>query len=225
MAAIGVVSLLVIPACSNHAIARVLALISTGSVMNENRVVRPYKMIPMSNKLGKVSSNRIPPSNTQVTHLDEKLTIYMTEIEVFYKGESVGFVQITVDHAGGEITPVNNHGHGQICEGCGVICKNEDHDVPYWVPDDNAGLLTSETETGTCSICGDTVSRYIEGTATYPNVFYLLDVLMPENDVEKAYMVVQIFQIVSCVILVRRFLAILGVAGLLKMVSFWVSKL
>ena len=37
---------------------------------------------------------------------------------------------------------------------------------------------------------------------------------------EKAYMVVQIFQIVSCIILVRGFLAILGVAGLLKIVSF-----
>lgn len=37
---------------------------------------------------------------------------------------------------------------------------------------------------------------------------------------KKPYMVVQIFQIVSCIILVRRFLAILGVAGLLKIVSF-----
>jgi hypothetical protein len=42
---------------------------------------------------------------------------------------------------------------------------------------------------------------------------------------KKAYIVVQIFQIVSCIILVRRFLAILGVAGLLKIVRFWVSKL
>ena len=42
---------------------------------------------------------------------------------------------------------------------------------------------------------------------------------------KKAYMVVQIFQFVSCMILVRHFLAILGVAGLLKIVSFWVSKL
>lgn len=109
---------------------------------------------------------------------DEKLTIYMTEVEVFYKGESAGFVKITVDHAGGEITPVNNHGHGQICDGCGVICKNEDHDVEYWVPNDDAGLLTSETETGTCSVCGDTVSRYIEGTATYPNVFATSEILV-----------------------------------------------
>ena len=42
---------------------------------------------------------------------------------------------------------------------------------------------------------------------------------------EKPYMVVQIFQFVSCMILVRRFLAIFGVAGLLKIVRFWVSKL
>ena len=42
---------------------------------------------------------------------------------------------------------------------------------------------------------------------------------------KKPYMVVQIFQFVSCIILVRRFLAILGVAGLLKIVRFWVSKL
>ena len=42
---------------------------------------------------------------------------------------------------------------------------------------------------------------------------------------KKAYMVVQIFQIDSCMILVWCFLAILGVAGLLKTVRFWVSKL
>ena len=42
---------------------------------------------------------------------------------------------------------------------------------------------------------------------------------------KKPYMVVQIFQFVSCMILVRHFLAVLGVAGLLKIVSFWVSKL
>lgn len=110
--------------------------------------------------------------------LDEPLTVYMTEVEVFYKGESAGFVQITVDHAGGEITPINNHHHGQICEGCGVICKNTAHNVKYWVPNDDAGLLTSETETGTCLVCGDTVSRYIDGTATYPQVFASADILV-----------------------------------------------
>jgi hypothetical protein len=110
--------------------------------------------------------------------LDEPLTIYTTEVEIFYKGDSAGFFEITVDHAGGEITPVNNHSHGQICAGCGVICKNESHDVPYWVPDGNAGLLTSETETGTCTTCGDTVSRYISGTATYPTVFATSEILV-----------------------------------------------
>lgn len=109
---------------------------------------------------------------------DQPLTVYMTEIEVFYKGESCGFMPITVTHAGGEIVPVNNHGHGQICAGCGVICKNENHSVPYWVPNGDASLLTSETETGTCSVCGDTVSRYIEGTATYTTIFADFDIIV-----------------------------------------------
>ena len=109
------------------------------------------------------------------------LSVYKSEIEIKYKGESCGFVQILVTHAGGEIVPVNDHSHGEICAGCGVICKNTKHKVPYWVPDGNASLLISETETGTCSVCGDTVSRYISGTATYSKVFadfsFLVDIL------------------------------------------------
>lgn len=109
---------------------------------------------------------------------DQPLTIYMTEIEVFYKGESCGFVPVTVTHAGGEIVPVNNHSHGQICDACGVICYNTDHDVTYWVPNGDAALVTSETETGTCTVCGDTVSRYIPGTATYTTIFAGYDILI-----------------------------------------------
>ncbi len=115
---------------------------------------------------------------TFTTEKDENLTVYMTEIEVFYKGESCGFVSVTVSHAGGEIVPVNNHHHGQICSACGVICKNESHDVPYWVPNGDATLVRSETETGTCSVCGDTVSQYIPGTATYQTIFADIDILV-----------------------------------------------
>lgn len=105
------------------------------------------------------------------------LSVYTSEIEIKYKGESCGFIQIQVTHAGGEIVPVNNHSHGEICAGCGVICKNAKHKVPYWIPDGNASLLISETETGTCSICGDTVSRYISGTATYSDIFANYDLI------------------------------------------------
>ena len=114
---------------------------------------------------------------TFTTEKTETLTVYMTEIEVFYKGESCGFIPVVVSHAGGEIVPVNNHSHGQICSACGVICKNESHDVPYWVPNGDATLVKSETETGTCTICGDTVSQYIEGTATYQTIFADIDIL------------------------------------------------
>jgi hypothetical protein len=126
--------------------------------------------------------------------LDQPLTVYMTEVEVFYKGESCGFTPITVTHAGGEIVPVNNHSHGQICAGCGQICKNESHSVPYWVPNDDAGLLTSETETGTCSVCGDTVSRYIDGTATYPQIFATSEILV--SLLSLVSMIVQAFALI-----------------------------
>lgn len=108
---------------------------------------------------------------------DPPLTVYITQVEVLYKGQSCGFVPVTVSHAGGEIVPVNNHSHGQICSACGVICYNTDHKVEYWVPNGDAGLITSETETGTCTVCGDTVSRYIEYTATYPTVFAGYDLI------------------------------------------------
>lgn len=108
---------------------------------------------------------------------DAPLTVYVTEVEVFYKGESCGFVPVTVSHAGGEIVPVNNHSHGQICSACGVICKNESHDVPYWVPNGDAALVRGETETGTCTICGDTVSQIIPGTATYATIFADIEIL------------------------------------------------
>ena len=108
---------------------------------------------------------------------DAPLTVYITEVEVFYKGESCGVVQVTVSHAGGEIVPVNNHTHGQICSACGVICKNESHDVPYWVPNGDASLVRGESETGTCTVCGDTVSQIIPGTATYITIFADIDIL------------------------------------------------
>ena len=114
---------------------------------------------------------------TFTTEKTETLTVYMTEIEVFYKGESCGFVTVTVSHAGGEIVPVNNHHHGQICSACGVICKNESHDVPYWVPNGDAALVRGETETGTCTVCGDTVSQIIPGTATYTTIFADIGIL------------------------------------------------
>ncbi|MBE6748966.1 MAG: hypothetical protein E7557_07030 [Ruminococcaceae bacterium] len=126
--------------------------------------------------------------------LEQQLTIYMSEVEVFYKGQSCGFIAINVSHHGGEITPVNHHTHGQICEGCGVICKNEEHSVPFWVPNGDAGLLTSETETGTCSVCGDKVSRYIEGTATYTTIFASSEILI--SLLSLVSMIVQAFALI-----------------------------
>ena len=115
---------------------------------------------------------------------NQPLTVYITEIEVFYKGESCGFLEnVKVSHLGsasGEIIYINNHHHGQICDVCGVTCKNESHEeyVDYWVPNGDASLLINETESGYCEKCGTRVSRYIEGTATYVTAFAEVDILV-----------------------------------------------
>ncbi len=114
---------------------------------------------------------------------DQPLTVYMTQIEVFYKGESCGFLDIVVKHLGsadGEIVYINNHHHGQICDVCGVTCYNESHEefVDYWVPNGDASLLVNETESGHCSKCDTRVSHYIEGTATYVTAFAEVDILV-----------------------------------------------
>ncbi len=125
----------------------------------------------------------------------DPLTIYMSEIEVFYKGESCGFASITVTHAGGaEIVSINNHNHGQICDGCGMVCNDEEHDVPFWVPNGNASLVTCETESGTCDVCGEKVSRYIEDTATYETIFADSEILL--TILSYVSMIVQAFALI-----------------------------
>lgn len=114
---------------------------------------------------------------------DQPLTVYITQIEVFYKGESCGFLDVSVDHLGSadnEIIYINNHHHGQICDVCGVTCKNESHEeyVDYWVPNGDASLLINETESGECSVCHTRVSRYIEDTATYSTAFAEVSILV-----------------------------------------------
>lgn len=111
--------------------------------------------------------------------LDQPLTVFITEIEVKYKGESCGFVPVVVrHHATGEFIPQNNHHHVKICDVCGVTCYNEEHTVEYWVPNGDASLIKSETESGFCTVCGDRVSRYIPETATYQTAFAEIPILV-----------------------------------------------
>lgn len=117
--------------------------------------------------------------NGQEYKEDQPLTVYVTEVEVLYKGESCGFVDIAVGHKGSDKKiPINNTHHGEICEVCGLTCKNEVHTVEYWTPNGDASLIMDETESGECSVCGDRVSRYIPGTATYITAFAEVDILV-----------------------------------------------
>lgn len=110
---------------------------------------------------------------------DQPLTVFITEIEVKYQGESCGFVPVVVrHHATGEFIPQNNHHHVKICDVCGVTCYNEEHSVDYWVPNGDASLIKSETESGFCTVCGDRVSQYIPNTATYQTAFAEIPILV-----------------------------------------------
>lgn len=110
------------------------------------------------------------------------------DITVYYKGVEVGEFNITISHVPGEISPLNKGAHGIYCSECSQLIKTEKHSVAddAWVPNDDASFLRNETETGICSLCGETVTREKEGTAGYltlinedknPYIFMVFDML------------------------------------------------
>ncbi len=102
--------------------------------------------------------------------LDELLTVETTEVIVFYNNEVVGTVKISVDHVLGELVSIAN-GHGKYCLGCGQLHEFEDHDVPEFIPNDDGGFFTLQTETGYCSVCKAEVTQTIPGSEKFLNAF------------------------------------------------------
>lgn len=102
--------------------------------------------------------------------LDELLTVETTDVVVYYNNEAIGTVSITVDHILGELTVID-HGHGKFCLGCGLLCEFEEHDVPEYIPNDDGGFITLQTETGICSVCNAEVTRTIPGSEKFMSAF------------------------------------------------------
>lgn len=94
-----------------------------------------------------------------------------TYVEVYYKNEYVGSVEITVDHVLGEVTFLGEAGHGQYCLGCGEVHNYEKHNVPEFIPNDDGGLFLPQTETGTCTLCKGEVTRNIPDTESFLSIF------------------------------------------------------
>ena len=102
--------------------------------------------------------------------LNELVTVDTTEIIVYYNNEEIGVAEITVDHVLGELTIIDN-GHGKFCLGCGQLHEFEEHDVPEFIPNDDGGFFTLQTETGYCSVCNAEVTQTIPGSEKFMNAF------------------------------------------------------
>ncbi len=60
--------------------------------------------------------------------------------------------------------------HGYYCTDCGKLAEKEEHIIPEYIPDGNESFLFNSTETGTCSVCGQKVTRTVEGSALFLNI-------------------------------------------------------
>lgn len=97
--------------------------------------------------------------------------IYTGYVEVYYKNQYVGSVEITVNHVLGEVTCLGEAGHGQYCLGCGKVHNYEEHTINEFIPNDDGGFFIQQTQTGVCEICKGEVTESIPGTEGFLNTF------------------------------------------------------
>ncbi len=93
---------------------------------------------------------------------------------VYYKGFEVGSFEMAVNHDFGDYVQLESgKEHAKICKQCGELvdlekCENSVHNFKA---NDDAGFFKLQTETGTCDKCGGTVTRNIEGSNKFDNIF------------------------------------------------------
>ena len=92
-------------------------------------------------------------------------------IEVYYKNQYAGTIEIEISHVLGEITSLGDAGHGQYCLGCGKVHNYEAHSIPEFIPNDDGGLFVPQTQTGTCEICNGKVTESIPGSEGFQFIF------------------------------------------------------
>lgn len=101
---------------------------------------------------------------------NELLSVETTEVAVYYNNSFIGMVPVTVDHLLGELTVID-HGHGYFCLGCGTLHNFENHIVEEWIPNDDGGIFTMQTQTGICTICNAQVTESIPGSEGFLSLF------------------------------------------------------
>ncbi len=102
--------------------------------------------------------------------LNELLTVETKEVAVYYDNELVATAPVTVEHILGDLTAIDN-GHGKYCLGCGTLHEFELHTITEWIPNDDGGIFTMQTQTGKCDICEKEITEGIPGTAKFDSLF------------------------------------------------------
>lgn len=99
------------------------------------------------------------------------------EIEVFYGDTNCGTLYVDVAHNySTDCQQLEScKEHACVCKYCGKIDEGsygrcEDY-VAVWKPNNDAGLFKLQTETGTCTACGGSVTRAIPESNTFFNIF------------------------------------------------------
>lgn len=101
------------------------------------------------------------------------VTCAVSEVEVYFDGVLVGTDSVNVGHISDSEVVSFGKNHGCYCAECGKVAYFEEHTVADdgWIPNDDATFLVNETETGICTVCGEKVTRTIDGTAGYLKTF------------------------------------------------------
>lgn len=93
---------------------------------------------------------------------------------VYYKGYEVGSFEMAVNHDFDDYVQLESgKEHAKICKQCGELVDLErcEDSVHNFKANDDAGFFKLQTETGTCDKCGGTVTRNIEGSNKFDNIF------------------------------------------------------
>ncbi len=114
-----------------------------------------------------------------------KLTVNTTSVVTYFSGYEIGKAPVNVSHKWSDgyvnITTdkwlYNKPGyHAIICEGCGETKDAQNHVVPEeeenaWTPNGDQSFVGNGTESTPCLVCGATLTRDVNGSADYNNVF------------------------------------------------------
>ncbi len=109
--------------------------------------------------------------------------LYTSNVDVYYNNEKIDSITLTVTHVWGDVTYIDNNYHGQYCLGCGVVKDRFDdknmvfvsdiqsHTVDNFIPNDDGALFIQQTQTGTCTGCGEKVTESIPGSEKFGSLF------------------------------------------------------